>query len=930
MKRTSCFFLLFVSVGLVAKAESSHPIVPGFERFYSKGEKQAEAGQFLLSELNCISCHQPSEQEKKALLPNKPPRLEGIGSRMKTEYLRQFIANPQSVKPGSIMPRLFKDGEEEKVDAIVAYLVTRSLRGVAQYRGGSKNHGRELFHKRGCVACHSPRQGKGKTEGLVEELSTPSVLLGDLDQKYFFNSLVEFLLNTRHYRPSGRMPLMPLHQNDAAHIAAYLAPTSGMKASGIDEDGKTVKYKVYRLRVDKMPDFTKEEITEEGMMGGIGLKGEWQRWDNFGIVFETNLYIDTESEYTFFLTSDDGSMLYIDGEPVVNNDGIHARKTQNGRAKLSEGFHEMKVMFFEKGGHVALSLTYQRPGQPTSPIPMEYLSLDKKLPELDEETKEGQLNLELASTGEQLFKSIGCANCHDLVDRGKTIPTEMSAPPLAQLDGEGGCLQEGQGDAPFFSLNTVQRQSLSAGIKSVKTANAPAPRERVHQHMVAFNCYACHTRDGIGGIDKDRDRFFTSNGKDMGPEGRVPPGLTGVGHKMNEKWLKEYIEGRSRVRPYVDTLMPSFGPHAGELVQLIRKLDSKEQEHLKVELPDGHLRSAGRELAGINGLACITCHRFNGANALGIQGMDLTLMTQRLDPVWFREWLLNPIALREGTRMPTFWPEGKAANPKVLEGNTEYQIAALWNYLKQGKRARNPKGIQRGGFIPLEPTTKPVIYRNFFHEAKARGIGIGYPERVNLLWDANYMRLRQVWRNDFTNAGVHWNGRGQGRAEAIGDDTVVLHAADPFAILEKPDTPWPSRQEFPGDIPGRKSGARFKGYSLDKEGRPTFMYSMAGLEVEEFFKPEKVGEKMCFIRTVTVTSARPFASAFFMGGKGKEIARTNKVGLPQFEIEKTVRFDLQLEGFGEPVIRNVKDGKELLLPLKDGETSANLVEAIVW
>ena len=41
-------------------------------------------------------------------------RLEGIGSRMKTEYLRQFIANPPSVKPGSIMPRLFKDGEEEK------------------------------------------------------------------------------------------------------------------------------------------------------------------------------------------------------------------------------------------------------------------------------------------------------------------------------------------------------------------------------------------------------------------------------------------------------------------------------------------------------------------------------------------------------------------------------------------------------------------------------------------------------------------------------------------------------------------------------------------------------------------------------------------------------------------------------------------------
>ncbi|MDA0839127.1 MAG: hypothetical protein O2857_15230, partial [Planctomycetota bacterium] len=77
MRRTFSFLLLFISTGLAARAESNHPIVPGFERYYSKSEKLAEGGQLLLSELNCISCHLPSDQEKQVLLQNKAPRLEG-------------------------------------------------------------------------------------------------------------------------------------------------------------------------------------------------------------------------------------------------------------------------------------------------------------------------------------------------------------------------------------------------------------------------------------------------------------------------------------------------------------------------------------------------------------------------------------------------------------------------------------------------------------------------------------------------------------------------------------------------------------------------------------------------------------------------------------------------------------------------------------
>ncbi len=42
-----------------ARAETGHPIVPGFERFFADPKADAaRGGQLLLTELNCVSCHQ--------------------------------------------------------------------------------------------------------------------------------------------------------------------------------------------------------------------------------------------------------------------------------------------------------------------------------------------------------------------------------------------------------------------------------------------------------------------------------------------------------------------------------------------------------------------------------------------------------------------------------------------------------------------------------------------------------------------------------------------------------------------------------------------------------------------------------------------------------------------------------------------------------
>jgi hypothetical protein len=137
--------------------------------------------------------------------------------------------------------------------------------------------------------------------------------------------------------------------------------------------------------------------------------------------------------------------------------------------------------------------------------------------------------------------------------------------------------------------------------------------------------------------------------------------------------------------------MPQFGgPAVDELASALRAADAVERPATR--LVEGDM-AAGRTLTGTNGLSCITCHRFGPHPALGSSVMDLTRMAQRLQSPWFRDYLLDPAALRPGTRMPMFWPDGQAALPSILEGDTERQVESLWRYLSEGEKAQPPAGV---------------------------------------------------------------------------------------------------------------------------------------------------------------------------------------------------------------------------------------------
>ena len=243
--------------------------------------------------------------------------------------------------------------------------------------------------------------------------------------------------------------------------------------------------------------------------------------------------------------------------------------------------------------------------------------------------------------------------------------------------------------------------------------------------------------------------------------------------------------------------------------------------------------------------------------------MDLTLMTKRIKRDWFNRYLLEPASLRPGTRMPTFWPGGVAVNRDVLDGNTEGQINALWAYLSRGTEADLPPGLVQGK-KEIVTEKEAVIYRNFIAGAGSRAIGVGYPEKANLAFDANEMRLALIWQGSFIDAARHSSGRGEGFEPPLGDRVQRLPAGVPFAVLTDPNAAWPADS-------ARQAGYRMRGYHLDEQRRPAFRYIFKDFEVEDY--PVAVGEEVdpFLRRTLTLRTTLRAANLWFRAATGGKI-----------------------------------------------------------
>jgi hypothetical protein len=81
--------------------------------------------------------------------------------------------------------------------------------------------------------------------------------------------------------------------------------------------------------------------------------------DFFYIRWTGQIRIPTDGQYTFFVESDDGSRLFIDGKQIVDNGGAHAMEEVSGGLQLTAGDHALKLEFFEKDIDAGCKLSWK-------------------------------------------------------------------------------------------------------------------------------------------------------------------------------------------------------------------------------------------------------------------------------------------------------------------------------------------------------------------------------------------------------------------------------------------------------------------------------------------------------------------------------------------------------------------------------------------
>lgn len=99
---------------------------------------------------------------------------------------------------------------------------------------------------------------------------------------------------------------------------------------------------------------------------------------SFGLQYRGYIDVPEQGIYSFYLTSDDGSALYIDDKKVINNDGLHSAVERSGEIALEKGLHHFSLDFIEGGGGYTLRLLYSlKNGQPQN-IPSEMFKVEKQ------------------------------------------------------------------------------------------------------------------------------------------------------------------------------------------------------------------------------------------------------------------------------------------------------------------------------------------------------------------------------------------------------------------------------------------------------------------------------------------------------------------------------------------------------------------------
>ncbi|MDB5109356.1 MAG: hypothetical protein JWR67_470 [Mucilaginibacter sp.] len=275
-----------------------------------------------------------------------------------------------------------------------------------------------------------------------------------------------------------------------------------------------------------------------------------------------------------------------------------------------------------------------------------------------------------------------------------------------------------------------------------------------------------------------------------------------------------------------------------------------------------------------------------------------------------------------GPTVFTIFKDEKASGPLMIKGNGG--IVAFRNITYTPLQPLpspdfgNPLSKRRNAPVNpifLKPQNQPYLLRSFLmfnHIKRTHVISMGDPNGLNFSYDLKQGALFQVWRGQFLDVTEMWENRGEPQLAKPLGSVLGLSVAPVLATLNNIENRWPDSVAF--------DDLQNKGYQLDKNRMPTFLYSYAGADITDKISAQANGESL--LRNVSVTNAP--GNFYFRIAEAAAIEKLEN-GL------YAIGHQLYYIRFGEetkPVIRSTKNGQELIVALKKG--SNTLSYSLIW
>ncbi len=257
------------------------------------------------------------------------------------------------------------------------------------------------------------------------------------------------------------------------------------------------------LPVWELPDFDTLTPVKTGTQPDFSLANK-ERNNNYSFRFRGTITAPVTGEYTFYLSSDDGSKLLINNQTIVDHDGVHAfEMEQSGSVNLTAGEHDIEVQYFEISGGDALLASWDGPGFDKRPI--QAFDLGSPLPAPDfQNTNPGPSIPGMVSYRyfEGQWNNLPDFSNETLIKEGEVAGFDLS--PREAFDFYGfeftaNITVDQSGDYTFYTLSDDGSRLSIDGVTIVNNDGRHAPREQsgtmslsagTHQLKVDFFEYA--------------------------------------------------------------------------------------------------------------------------------------------------------------------------------------------------------------------------------------------------------------------------------------------------------------------------------------------------------------------------------------------------------------------------------------------------------